>query len=126
MIHLTRVIEFRLKLYPKDFDTVRNFYENLLTYPVTKEWNRGNEDKGVMFDTGGAIIELLTPEADYTPIQGMDLSLGVADVATLWEHLREQVPVIFPLRHNAWGDSSFCISDPEGLKITFFTKDSHI
>ncbi len=123
MFHLTRVSEFRFKIYPNDFAQSRNFYENVLKYPVVNEWSRGEQDKGVMFDTGSAIIELLSPEKDYQSIQGVTLSLEVQDVNALWEYLKNRVPIIFSLRHNAWGDSSFCIHDPEGLQLTFFTKN---
>lgn len=117
------ITEFRLKLYPKDFQTVRNFYETTLNLPVVNEWDRGEGDKGVMFQVGPAILELLTPEASYAPIQGTDLSLAVPNVQVLWEQLKDKAPVLFPLRHNKWGDMSFCIADPEGFALTFFTKD---
>lgn len=120
--NLTKVREFRLKLYPRDFDRVRHFYERNLTFPVIHEWNRGQNDRGVMFSTGSATLELLSPEKEYQPIAGCSLSLEIADVWKLWQNFEGADNVIFPLRDNAWGDTSFCISDPEGLKITFFTK----
>jgi catechol 2,3-dioxygenase-like lactoylglutathione lyase family enzyme len=72
---LTKVQEFRLKLYVKDFDKSREFYQDLLGYSVVNEWDRGEKDKKVMFNTGSAIIELLTPEGGYVPLQGSSISL---------------------------------------------------
>ncbi len=91
--------EFRLMLYPKDFDRIHSFYADTLGLSITKEWNRGHDDRGVMFDVSGTTLELLSPEDGYQPFAG------------------------FGLRHNDWGDTSFQIIDPEGLKISLFTKD---
>lgn len=116
------VSDFRLKLYPKDFYAVRSFYENDLGLTVTKEWDRGENDKGVMFQVGTTTLELLSPEGDYKPVTGADVSWQVENVEEMWRAWKLESNIIFPLRDNEWGDSSFCISDPEGFKITFFTK----
>lgn len=123
---MTDVTEFRLKLYPKDFQTVRAFYEQTLGFPVLNEWDRSEHDKGVMFQVGPAILELITPEEVYHPVTGIGLSLEVPDVHALWEELQTKAPVVFAIRDNPWGDTSFCIADPEGFEVTFFTKrDKH-
>ncbi len=117
-------LETRLKLYPKDMKKSRTFYSRTLSFPIVHEWKRGKNDEGVMFDAGGLIIELLSSEKTYKKIQGCDVSLEVNDVTTLWAEFKNKKSILFPLRHNAWGDSSFCIADPDGFEITFFTKDS--
>lgn len=118
------VQEFRLKLYPRDFTRVRVFYESTLAFPIVHEWDHGEADRGVMFNTGAAIIELLSPESprtEHIPPTGCDISLHVQNVWDLWEQLQHTCTIIFPLRDNAWGDTSFAIADPEGFEITFFT-----
>ena len=122
---MTDIAEFRLKLYPKDFQTVQAFYEQTLGLPLLNEWDRGEHDKGVMFKVGTAVLELLTPEEAYRPITGVGLSLEVSDVHTLWQELQAKAPVIFTIRDNPWGDTSFCIADPEGFEVTFFTKKTN-
>jgi len=119
-----QVTEFRLKLYPKDFYKVREFYEKTLGFTVIGKWDRGEQDQGVMFQVGPAILELLSPEGDYRAITGSGLSLEVPDVRELWLQLKDKVQVIFELRDNAWNDTSFCIADPEGFEMTFFAKTS--
>lgn len=123
LIHM-QVTEFRLKLYPKHFLRVREFYENTLGFVVIGEWDRGTQDQGVMFQVGLAILELLSPEDDYRPVTGSGLSLEVPNVSELWVQLKDKVQVIFELRANSWGDTSFCIADPEGFEVTFFTRTS--
>ena len=117
----THVSEFRLKLYPKNFDLTKSFYQNILSFPIITEWNEADDDCGVMFDTGAGIIELLTPE-EYIPVAACSISLAVKDVWTLWSKLKDITPIVHALRDNAWGDISFAIKDPEGFAITFFTK----
>lgn len=120
---LTKVGEFRLKLYPKDFYTVRDFYQKVLKWPIIDSWDQGKNEKGAMFATGGATLELLSPKAGFEPIQGATISIEVHDVMKLWDYIKNKAPVVFKPRHNSWGDKSFCVTDPEGFKITFFTKD---
>ena len=121
MKDLTRVTEFRLKLYPNDFYVVREFYEKELGYSVTHEWDRVG-DKGVMFDVGGTILELLTPPEGYQPVAGADVSWEVPDVWKLFETMKDKPYILRGLKDNDWGDTSFYIQDPEGFRITFFTR----
>jgi catechol 2,3-dioxygenase-like lactoylglutathione lyase family enzyme len=123
MKELTGVSEFRLKLYPKDFYKVREFYETELGYRVVNEWDR-DDSKGVMFDVGGTVLELLTPETEYKAVVGADVSWEVSDVWQLFEEMKDKPYVIRGLKDNDWGDTSLHIQDPEGFKITFFTKTS--
>ena len=116
----TRTKEFRLKLFPVSFDQTKAFYAEKLMYPILDEWNRGDSDRGVMFDTGVAVIELLTPSKGK--VVGCNLSLEVADVWSLWGKLEGDPVVAYALKDNPWGDSSFGILDPDGFQITFFTQ----
>ncbi len=110
-------------MYPKDFAVMRSFYADELGFEITKEWNRGEEDRGTMFSVGGTTLELLSPEEGYKSFAGFGLSLEVPDVKQLWNEFEDKDFVTHELRHNEWGDTSFQIRDPEGLKISFFTKD---
>lgn len=120
---LSKTTEFRTKLYPKDFYKVKDFYENVLGYPIVNSWDR-EDGKGAMFDTGAAVIEILSPEDGYKPIQGANVSLKVENVWDLWEKLKDHPNVTKPLNLRPWGDMSFRIVDPEGFQISFFTPSS--
>ncbi len=116
-----RVTEFRLKLFPKDFAVVRKFYEQTMGFKVLHEWdNPGSQ--GVMFDVYGTVLELLTPQKGYKPVQGVNVSWGVPDVWKLWEEMKHGTNIVHELRDNSWGDTSFAIADPEGFEISLFTK----
>lgn len=117
---LAKAAEFRLKLYPRNYQKSLSFYRDILSFSIRHQWDEANS-KGVMFDSGSGIIELLD-EGDQKQPSGCDLSLEVKDVWKLFEHLKKKSKVIFPIRNNPWGDTSFCIADPSGFQITFFTK----
>jgi catechol 2,3-dioxygenase-like lactoylglutathione lyase family enzyme len=109
-------------IFPKDFQKSKDFYHNELGFEITNEWDRGEQDKGTMFQVGNTTLELLSPKDDYQPIAGVSVALEVEDVQGLWKNWAGKPNVIFPLRDNEWSDTSFCISDPEGLELIFFTK----
>jgi len=116
---LFKVSEFRLKLYPQNYKECLRFYRDVLYFPIIQQWDR-KDSKGVMFDTGAAIIELLW-DGSSVKAKGVDISVQVKDVWTLASKLKGKVKVIHPLRDNAWGDTSYAIQDPAGFEITFFT-----
>ena len=119
--NLTSVSEVRIKLYPENFDETRDFYVTFLGFRTVTEWNNGDLDRGIMFDVGGTIFELIARKADVKG-KGADVSLEVADVRKLWEELKTYPKIAHAIRDNSWGDTSFAILDPEGSKISFFTK----
>jgi len=109
----------RLMIYPRDFARARDFYENILQLPIHKFYEA---DSVIMFALGNSnIVELLPREAGKDQDFRFKASLEVPDVRALWESLQSKVEVVFVLRHNAWGDDSFCIADTEGNHLTFFT-----
>lgn len=114
------VRELRVMLFPTDFAKTRQFYEQLMGWPIQHEWD-SESNKGVMFATGSGTIELLwTSEMQASP-GNTRLSLRVNDVWALWTRLCDETNVVHPLRENPWGDDSFCIADPDGVNLTFFT-----
>ena len=115
--------EVRIKLYTRDQQKRRAFYEEALGWTIKKEWHRGETDWGVMYaPAANVVLELLPPEKTYGLAPAVDLSLEVGDAAAEWQRLQSTAAIIFPLRHNPWGDQSFCIADPEGFELTFFSK----
>src|SRR4051812_11775965 len=116
----TTVEEVRVMLYPRDFQKTQEFYARVLHWPIRSQWDRA-DSRGTMFDMGSGISELLWPPERAPGVPGAALSLRVANVWQLWQELREQASVVFALRQNAWGDDSFCLADPDGFALVFFT-----
>ena len=117
---LTKTSELRVKLYVKDFYKMRRFYKNFLGYPIAAEWAEKNS-KGMMFNAGSAVIELLWEPGKYNPVKNCRLSLKIKDVWKLWKKVKDHGDIVFHIRDNPWGDTSFAINDPEGFEITFFS-----
>jgi catechol 2,3-dioxygenase-like lactoylglutathione lyase family enzyme len=116
-----QIKEVRIKLYVADFDARRSFYRDTLKWPITHEWDEPLNHRGVMFQVGGAIFELLEDLSSKAHDGESDLSLEVPDVWALWKSLGDLVDVEFLLRDNDWGDTSFCVIDPGGFRLTFFS-----
>ncbi len=117
----TSASEIRIMLYPSDFSRSKQFYGEVISWPIQFEWDT-DESKGVMFDTGCGVIELLWKSAGKTKCETFNLSLRVTDVWSLWPKMKDKAAVVFALRQNVWGDDSFCLADPDGSKLTFFTE----
>jgi len=118
-----KVNEFRLKLYPDDFEQQRMFYKDVLGFDISHEWDKP-ESKGVMFNVGGTTLEFMWPveEGLKDIASGSGLSLRVNDVRGLYEDLKDKANLSHEIRDNAWGDTSFGIIDPNGYRVSFFTQ----
>jgi uncharacterized glyoxalase superfamily protein PhnB len=114
------VSEIRIMIYPGDLMLSRQFYTQLFQWPIQTEWDE-EDSKGIMFDTGSGTIELLWERGSVEKPANYNLSMRVVDVWSLWPELSRSATVVFALRQNPWGDDSFCIADPDGCKLTFFT-----
>ncbi len=112
----TFVSEFRLVRLTRDLRISRKFYEEIFDWPVVNEW-----DQGVMYNTGSAILEIIQEAQAQEANQSSRIAILVPDVWSLFEKIKDKVPLVFPIRDNAWGDTSFRILDPEGFPITLFT-----
>lgn len=113
----THIKEFRFIRIVQDIALMRSFYEKIFNWSVIEEW-----DSGVMYNTGISVFELIQDAEAKKPNLSSRITLSVPDVWSLFEKLKDKVEIVFPLRNNSWGDTSFRINDPEGFPITFFTK----
>ena len=114
------VSELRVMVDVDDLRKVRHFYLDLLG--VTERTLDDPEDGIAMFELGeGRVIEFFEESTKERPT--VELSLEVEDVTALWKKLEGAATIVFPLRHNSWGDTSFAVKDPAGCTLTFFTRD---
>ena len=118
-------LESRAILVVENYAEVRRFYETLLRLPVALEWGNG-EGPGCIISLGpGRSVESIGPPPGGFPEdwKGFDrravmLGVGVADAAAALARLAALgVPVARELRDNPWGDRSFGIDDPAGVRV---------
>ncbi len=112
----TLVREFRCILLVRNLAPQRSFYEEVFDWPIINDWGGG-----VLYNTGPATFELIEDSKADKPNSSCRIAISVPDVWSLFERLKDQVNIVFPLRNNSWGDTSFRISDPDGFPITLFT-----
>jgi hypothetical protein len=116
-----KIIQVRIKIYLAGFDQRYSFYKSTLNLEIYHEWLEPIGQRGAMFIIGDSILELIEDTKTVGRNQNTDLSLMVPNAEILWQELKHKVDVEFPIRDNSWGDISFCIADPGGFKITFFS-----
>jgi glyoxylase I family protein len=78
-------------LYPKDYDESKNFYANILSFEIHKEW-----EKGIILDTGSGVVDLF--RTDSLKGTGIGISLEVSDLKKLLGEIKRS--------------GRCCVSDP--------------
>jgi len=102
------------------FDRTRRFYSDLLGLRALYEWD-DSDGRGVMFDCGACIIELIEPAPGRDIPAAIGVSLRTSDVKELWNRLSSVGASVSSLRVRDWGDSDFELRDPAGFRIVFFS-----
>jgi catechol 2,3-dioxygenase-like lactoylglutathione lyase family enzyme len=112
----------RLMLYLRNevFDSTREFYRNVLGFRINHEWD-SEDGRGVMFDCGACIIELIDPAPGRDIPASVGVSLRTPDVNGLWRRLSPVCPSATPLNIRDWGDTDFELRDPGGFRVVFFS-----
>lgn len=122
---ISRVKEMRIVREVKDLSPAFNFYGTLLGYPLIKSFGAfDGTHSGILFDSGEGIFEFISYAGiEQNPVSnGLQLSMQVANLHTLWKRLNGKVELLFPPRENSWGDWSFGVLDPFGMRMVFFSE----
>ena len=116
--------EVRLCVHVAPYVACRKFYEDVLGFRVYKEWDRSSNDRGVVYDIDGTFLELLLSDtAHQTTFDGtFYLYIKVPDVRAHFEALKSKGLALAPPTAYPWGHTSFSVTDPAGMKLTFFTE----
>ena len=115
--------QFRVILFPKDYEASRAFYSAGLELPIDHEWDYGGGDRGIVFMAAAGMIELLAlaPGAQYIQPQGLGVLIQV-DSADRWHRLalERSLPVVQEPVSYPWGHRVVRLRDPDGLVISLF------
>jgi len=123
-------LEFRFAYFTADFEATVAFYRDGLELPLAGSWDRGPDDRGALFRAASGIIEVLArPRSgsssqpwDVRPPQGAFMVIQVADVDELHRRaLEKNLPIQEELTRKPWGHRTFCLREPNGLTLYFFT-----
>jgi catechol 2,3-dioxygenase-like lactoylglutathione lyase family enzyme len=123
--------QFRFSYFTQDYDATVAFYRDGLGFPVVESWDRDPEDRGTLFGAASGLVEILKrPESgdsshlwDKRPPQGAFMVIEVEDVDKTYRQVVEKgLPIQQELTTQAWGHRSFCIREPNGLTLYFFSE----
>ena len=121
--------QFRFGYFTTAYDATVAFHRDDLGFPVLEAWDRGPDDRGTLLRAGAGVIEILTRPSgasshfwDERPPQGAFMVIEVDDVDERYRRAVERrLPIQQPLADQEWGHRSFCVREPNGLTIYFFT-----
>src|SRR5258708_39781608 len=94
-------------------------------------WARSPEDTGTRYCAASGLNEVSAlPQSDQSdplfderPPQGAFMVMEVHQVAARYQRIKEKGLVVQQeLKDQAWGHRSFCVRDPNGLTIYFFSE----
>jgi catechol 2,3-dioxygenase-like lactoylglutathione lyase family enzyme len=123
--------QFRFSYFTPDYETTLAFYREGLGLPVIESWDRNPEDRGTLFGAASGLIEVLRrPESgdsshlwDERPPQGAFMVIEVEDVERMYRQVIEKnLPIQQELTTQTWGHRSFCVREPNGLTLYFFSE----
>ena len=86
---------------------------------------------GTLFGAASGVIEVLAlPDSgqsdhlwDRRPPQGAFMVIELDDVESLYQYAIERgLPIQEALKEQPWGHRGFCVRDPNGLTIYFFSE----
>jgi catechol 2,3-dioxygenase-like lactoylglutathione lyase family enzyme len=123
--------QFRFAYFTPDYESTVAFYRDGLELPVIETWNRSPDDRGTLFGAASGMIEVLAlPKSgesshlwDDRPPQGAFMVIEVDQVEARYQRAVEKgLPIKQELKDQGWGHRSFCVRDPNGLTLYFFTE----
>jgi catechol 2,3-dioxygenase-like lactoylglutathione lyase family enzyme len=129
--------QFRFGYFTPVYEATVAFYRDGLELPIIEAWDRSSDDRGTLFGAASGMIEVLalaeSGQSDHLwderPPQGAFMVIEVDLVEARYERALEKgLPIQQGLKDQLWGHRSFCVRDPNGLTLYFFsdTRDSDV
>lgn len=116
--------EFRCVIFTNNYPSTVAFYRDGLELPIVDGWDRGPDDKGVLFGAASGIIEVVAgPHRESASFRGGMILFEVEDVDVRYLMARrKELPVHQELRNQSWGHRDFKLTDPNGIVVGLFSK----
>jgi len=117
-------LEFRAMLIVADFPASLHFYETLLGLRRVMAWDNGHGSGAILSLGPGRTLELRGTRPGGEAAAGaaaadrLMLGIAVADAQAAHDALAAAgVAIVRKLKDNPWGDRSFAVRDPEGIRV---------
>ena len=123
--------QFRFGYFTPKYEETVAFYREGLGLPVIETWDRDPDDRGTLFGASSGVIEVLALPGggrsdhlwDGRPPQGAFMLVEVRQVESYYQRVIERgLPIQKQLKDQAWGHRSFCVREPNGLTIYFYSE----
>jgi predicted enzyme related to lactoylglutathione lyase len=112
--------EFRFYYFTNRYASTVAFYKNILQLKEVRSWNRGEGDKGTIFQSPNGTGWIEIEEGTAAPIIQGGLYIQVDDVDAWYEKLNKTVKIIQPITNTSYGHRNFKFEDPNRLSIGLF------
>lgn len=122
--------QFRFAYFTPVYDETVAFYRDGLGMPVIHGWDRSPDDRGTLIGAASGMIEVLALPMgggsdhlfDARPPQGAFLVIEVDHVEDSYLRAKEKrLPIQQELKDQSWEHRSFCLREPNGLTLYFFS-----
>jgi len=116
--------EFRFIFRAKDYEASATFYRDGLGLSVVDSWDRGPAERGMLFQAGSGIIEVLALASgeEGVSLQGGELAYEVDDVDEWYRRIQEKgLSIRGELADKPWGHRAFSVTDPDGIKVILYS-----
>lgn len=117
-------LEFRAMLVVADFPASLRFYETLLGLRRVMAWDNGHGPGALLSLGPGRTLELRGAQpaggqvTGAAPGERLMLGIAVADAQAAHDALvAADVAIVRRLKDNPWGDRSFAVRDPDGVRV---------
>lgn len=123
--------QFRFAYFTPKYEETVAFYRQGLELPSIEAWDRTPDDRGTLFGAASGVIEVLAlpgnAQSDHLwddrPPQGAFMVIEVDQVELLYQCAVEKgLPIQHELKDQGWGHRSFCVREPNGLTLNFFSE----
>ena len=123
--------QFRFAYFTPKYEETVAFYRQGLELPSIEAWDGTPDDRGTLFGAASGVIEVLAlPRGtqsdhlwDNRPPQGAFMVIEVEQVESLYQRAVEKgLPIQHELKDQKWGHRSFCLREPNGLTLNFFSE----
>jgi hypothetical protein len=126
--------QFRCAFFKEEYETTVDFYRCLPGFTVGEFWDRAVDDKGTIFIINSGMIEVLTmPRHNEDWVwsrerpKGFSIIIQLDDVNSFYEQiLGKNIFIEVDIADMDWGHRSFQISDPNGVRLYFFSEIARI
>ncbi len=114
---------FRFIFWPHDYKKSVDFYEQGLGCAIISQWDKGPGRRGTVFNVGAGDIEILELGQEGKSVinpQGFEIYIEVPNVDEYYQVIKDKsIPILGEIADKPWGDRTFSINDPDGIKLIF-------